>query len=377
MLILLIFVFILQLAFLILFWHLPKPTLILPEEQLPFISVLICAKNEQQNLQEHLPIILQQNYPSEKWELLVVNDASDDATAAILEEFRITTNSLKIISIDKNAERIFPGKKHALIDGLRNCKHNAVLLTDADCKPVGKDWIRKMAAAYLLKKKQCSDPVVVLGYGAYEKKSGLLNAFIRWETLHTFIQYASWAMKGLPYMGVGRNLLYEKSAVLNLIDNDHSFKSEFAKTPSGDDDLIVARLSHKRNTAVIAEPDSKTISKTPDSWSSWFRQKTRHVSTGKYYQPKIKLMLGIYALSTFIFWVLFFDVVLCNSSINSLITALVLMLTRSFIFFAVEGRWRNRLKEARTFWLFGDIIWTVYNVFLSPYIFWKNKKQWK
>ena len=92
-----------------------------------------------------------------------------------------------------------------------------------------------------------------LGYGAYHKTSGILNKLIRFETFHTALQYLSYALAGLPYMGVGRNLSYKKDIFLR----NKGFSS-INHIPSGDDDLFINKVATKKNTAIVIDPEAIT-----------------------------------------------------------------------------------------------------------------------
>jgi len=114
---------------------------------------------------------------------------------------------LNVVELTQEA-KLISGKKYPLSIGIREAKHEVLLLTDADCVPASEFWVEKMQDAY-------DDNIeIVLGYGAYHKKSGMLNKMIRFETFHTALQYLSYALAGMPYMGVGRNLSYKKDLFL-------------------------------------------------------------------------------------------------------------------------------------------------------------------
>ena len=101
----------------------------------PPLSVIICAKNEEINLKRFLPLVLEQKYPD--FEVIVVNDCSDDSTADILDEFEKIYTNLKISTIKKDP--IFShGKKLALTIGIKAARHEHLIFTDADCYPDGK-----------------------------------------------------------------------------------------------------------------------------------------------------------------------------------------------------------------------------------------------
>lgn len=264
------------------------------------VSVIICARDEDENLARNLPGVLVQQYPS-TYEVVVVNDNSLDDSKYILQELKKTFKSMHVVELTQEALHI-AGKKYPLSVGIREAKHEVLLLTDADCVPASDRWVEKMQAAY------DDETEIVLGYGAYHKRRGLLNKLIRFETFHTALQYLSYALAGFPYMGVGRNLSYKKSLFFRL----KGF-SAINHIPSGDDDLFVNRAAHRRNTAVVIDPDAITRSIPKTTWSGWLRQKARHYTTARYYRGAHKFLLGLYFTTQFLFYpllaacLIFFD----------------------------------------------------------------------
>lgn len=276
-----------------------KPIEKVQSQQHP-VSVIICARDEDENLAKYLPGVLVQNY-STTYEVVLVNDNSLDDSKYILNELNKTFKSLQIIELTHEA-RFITGKKYPLSIGIKECRHEILLLTDADCVPASEFWIQRMQDGY-------DDNIeVVLGYGAYHKRPGLLNKLIRFETFHTGLQYLSFALAGLPYMGVGRNLSYKKELFLR----NKGFSS-INHIPGGDDDLFINKVANKINTAVVIHKDALTLSKSKTSWKEWVKQKRRHFTTAKYYKPKHKFLLGLYSSTQFLFYplsilcALFFD----------------------------------------------------------------------
>ncbi len=248
------------------------------------VSVVICARDEADNLTTHLPGVLLQAYRTTH-EVIVVNDNSVDESKYLLEEFRKTFKHLHPVELTQEAKMI-PGKKFPLSMGIKSAKYEVVLLTDADCMPASEFWIQHMQAAY----KPGID--IVLGYGSYKKKPGLLNKIIRFETFHTALQYLSYALAGKTYMGVGRNLSYRKS----LFFNNKGFSS-INQIPGGDDDLFINMVAKPNNTAVVLHPEAFTVSEPKRTWTEWMRQKTRHYSASRYYKTSHKLLLAGYSIS--------------------------------------------------------------------------------
>ncbi|MEY3538852.1 MAG: hypothetical protein RL188_269 [Bacteroidota bacterium] len=251
------------------------------------ISVVICARDEAHNLANTLPGVLVQAY-STTHEVVLVNDNSEDETKYLLDEFKKSFKNLNPVLLTQEAKMI-AGKKFPLSMGIKSAKNETLLLTDADCIPASEHWMRLMQDGYNEGKE------IVLGYGAYKKKPGLLNKLIRFETFHTALQYFSYALAGLPYMGVGRNLSYKRE----LFIKNKGFSS-INQIPSGDDDLFINQVANRRNTAIVVDHDAHTLSKPKTTFKDWMTQKYRHYTTSKFYKKKHVFLLGLYSVSQFL-----------------------------------------------------------------------------
>ncbi|MGE5108605.1 MAG: glycosyltransferase [Sphingobacteriales bacterium] len=326
------------------------------------VSVIICARDEAANLAKNLPQILQQQYKSTH-EVIVVNDNSHDDSKYVLEYLAKTFKQLRAVELVQEA-KLIPGKKFPLSMGIKEAKHEIVLLTDADCYPASPNWVEKMQDGFY------NGAEIVLGYGAYEKKPGLLNKLIRFETFHTALQYLSYAMAGNPYMGVGRNLSYKK----DLFFRNKGFSSH-NHIPGGDDDLFINMVANKHNTTIVIDKETFTYSEPKTSWSDWVRQKLRHYSTGKYYKSKHKFLLGLYAFSQFIFYPLF---ITCLFFYDWRWVLGVFSL-RFLIQLIIYYKSMKLLDEKDLFWLlpFFDIWQIVYYIIFLPAVWKKAKSHWK
>lgn len=274
------------------------------------VSVVICAKDEAENLKKYLPIILNQHYSD--YEVIVVNDCSEDNTPEVLEEFEQKYPHLRTTTIKKD-DKFTHGKKLALTIGIKAAKNEWLLLTDADCVPETPDWITGM------QKNFTNDTSVVLGYGGYFHKKGLLNNYIRNDTLYTAIQYLSFAMTGVPYMGVGRNLAYRRSVFF-----ENKGFSSHVKLASGDDDLFVNQIAGKKNTKVEFNAKSHTRSEAKNTFQKWAKQKKRHLTTGKHYNLRTKWLLGVELFSRVAFYMFFIGLMLNMKFVIFLVSIFVL-----------------------------------------------------
>ena len=252
----------------------------------PNISVIICAKNEFFNLKNNLPTFLTQNYIN--YEVVVVNDQSNDRTSELLNEFKKTYSILTVVEINENVNHVV-GKKFALTLGIKTAKYENLLLTDADCYVTTNNWISSMAQNF-----NHSD--IILGYGSYKKEKGLLNKLIRFDTYNVAIQYMSYALNNLTYMGVGRNLSYRKS----LFFNNKGFANHL-HIASGDDDLFIREVAENNNVSIELSSDSHTVSFAKKTWKEWFHQKNRHLTTSPMYDRKIQYLLSLLPFSQVLF----------------------------------------------------------------------------
>jgi Glycosyltransferases, probably involved in cell wall biogenesis len=255
------------------------------------VTILICARNEEQNLKAHLPSIMEQNYPN--FEVVVVDDCSEDGTADILKAFTQQYKNLKITTI-KPDEKFSHGKKLALTIGIKAAKNELLLLTDADCLPTDKYWLSHMQENFIT---SCE---VVLGYGGYKQEKGLLDKIIRCDTFFIALNYLSFALAGIPYMGVGRNLAYRKSTFFN----NKGFASHYMLR-SGDDDLFINEVANKKNTLVEYRPGTLIESEQEKSFGAWIWQKIRHSTTAEHYRTGSKYLLWIEPISRLTFYTLF------------------------------------------------------------------------
>jgi len=253
---------------------------------LPPVSVIIAARNESENLYEHLPSILNQDYPG--FEVIVVNNQSIDDSSYLLAALQRQHPNLKVIEVARS-QHIKPGKKLPLTLGIKAAKNELLLFTDADCQPNGNQWLKSMTSHFTVKQE------LVLGFGPYYQERGFLNRWIRFDTTWTGMNYFSFALAGMPYMGVGRNLGYTKT----LFQRVNGFRSHYA-IPSGDDDLFVQEAAAKRNYSINLDPESFCYSKPHQTWQGWLRQKSRHFSTSDHYKLIKKALLGIYPMTLLI-----------------------------------------------------------------------------
>lgn len=245
----------------------------------PGVSILVCAWNEKENLTELIPILDNQDYP--EYEVILLDDRSDDGSEDYIRSNIGKWKKIRYLRINDQFEHVTP-KKYALTVGMKQATYPLALMTDADCRPNSNHWIKGMVDQITDEKE------IVLGFSPYFRGSGLLNWFIRCETFYTAVQYLSFALGGITYMGVGRNILYKRSV---FFANKGFYTHR--KVYGGDDDIFLNEVATSRNSTISLDPDSFVYSKPKTLWSDWYRQKRRHLAVSKLYRTRNKILLGL------------------------------------------------------------------------------------
>lgn len=247
------------------------------QHDLPPLSVVICARNEADNLAVFLPSVLEQDYPL--YEVVVVNDCSEDNTDEVLGDMLKRYPHLKVSMIQKDTY-FQHSKKLAMLIGIKAAGNDLLVFTDADCRPASTYWLREVAAA------ASENKDIIIGYGPYMPDKGLLNRYIRYETMFTAMQYYGMTLAGVPYMGVGRNLAYRRSFFF-----DRGGFGPHNHIMSGDDDLFVNRNATAENCSLMHSHNSFTLSVAEKTIKSWIKQKRRHYTAAAYYKKHDKVRL--------------------------------------------------------------------------------------
>lgn len=244
----------------------------------PPVTVVVCARNEEENLERYLHRLLTQDYP--EYEVIVVNDGSVDRTAEVLATYMVQDHKLRTTFVPSEA-RVVSTKKLGITLAAKAAQYDYLLLTDADCCPESNQWISSMMQGFAQPETQ-----IVLGYGGYFEQDTLLNRWIQYDTQFNALHYLSAARLGRAYMGVGRNLAYRKAFFFQV-----GGFAEQLSTRAGDDDLFVNKAATKTNTRIVTRADSVTWSLAKPNWKSWVEQKRRHLSVAPHYSLRSKWQL--------------------------------------------------------------------------------------
>jgi len=328
------------------------------------VSIIICARNESENLRNFLPAVLEQDYPD--YEVIVVNDCSEDNSYDVLGTFSLQYPNLKISTINKDS-KFSHNKKFAQFIGIKAAKNEILLFTDADCQPESDKWIQSMASHFDDKTS------FVLGYGGYLNEKGLLNKYIRYDNMTIAMQYLGMAIRGVPYMGVGRNLAYRRSVFF-----DNKGYGTHNHIISGDDDLFVNTNATRENTLVEFREGTHTRSVPFSGLNEWFTQKKRHLTTAPYYKFRDKLLLITESASRIVFYTTFIVLLSFIFLWPYVLAVFGLRLIIQIIVFTLVQKKLNE-KELIIYSLFFDIFSPVINalVYFSNRLDRPGKNRWK
>lgn len=223
------------------------------------VSIVICARNEYEALQQHLKLILEQDYP--QFEVIVVNDCSEDESEILLASLQGVYSHLSFRTLIKD-DVFTHGKKMSLGVGIKAAQYDLLLFIDADCRPAGPQWLRSMQAHFTDK----TD--IVLGYTRHENNPLWLRADKFMQAFH----YLGKALGHKPYMGVGSNLAYRKK----IFFDNKGFDGRITEKVY-EDRIFINKVATGSNTGVALSADTTTISTLPISSQRWHRERLREL----------------------------------------------------------------------------------------------------
>lgn len=257
-------------------------------QELPPLSVIICAREEIENLRNNLPSILEQDYP--QFEVIVITDGGTDESEDYLTLLEEKYPNL-YHSFVPSSSRYISRKKLAVTLGIKASKHDWLVLTEADCQPQSDQWLRTMARNFT------SQTQVVLGYSAYNYAKGWLNMRVSFDNLLLSMRYLGFSLAGSPYMGIGRNLAYRKK----LFYQQKGFSS-YLNLQRGDDDLFINQVANSNNTRV--ETDANAVIRTQPllNAKSWQEEKVGYTSTSCLYHGAQRWFAGFETFSRLAFY---------------------------------------------------------------------------
>jgi len=253
----------------------------------PPVSVIVSARNEEKVLPDLLNALLSQDYPPERYQVLIVDDASEDGTLDILREYaKKARGRLRIVEAKNRAQAASP-KRNALKCGIESASGDILLFTDADCIPP-RGWIRGMTALF------SRGVGMVIGYSPIEipPVRGLGGHLLALESLSLAAVAAGSTGQGHPATCTGRNMAYRRR-----LYHDIGGFSQIHNVRSGDDDLVLMRVRSLTRWRVVYAYDADLAVPTqrPRDLTSFIHQRLRHASKGFLYEKhRIAILSLVY-----------------------------------------------------------------------------------
>lgn len=235
------------------------------------ISILIAARNEGKNIEKLLQSLYNQSFNKERFEVILVDDHSDDDTFEVSENFRVLHPEMHL----KLLKATGSGKKQAISQALHAAENELVMVTDADCE-LPQRWIGVMVN-YFAK----NDLKMLLGPVLLSPANTLFEKLQVLEHLSLIASTAGSAAIGMPVMCNGANMMYDRQAALDV----EKYRTDM-KIASGDDMFLMEQfIKHYRSQSVKFILDNEAIVKTATmlNLKAFFRQRTRWASKTKAY----------------------------------------------------------------------------------------------
>ena len=248
------------------------------------ISVIIPARNEDQNIGACIESILGQKYPEELFEIIVVDDHSEDYTAAVVHEYTDrNVRCIKLAEIAPKGNEINAYKKAALAAGIAHSNGELIVTTDADCTAPNA-WLMHMAAIYELQ-----SPAMIVAPVIYKSRSTPLHLFQLIDFMGMQGITAAAHKLGLGNMSNGANLAFSKAAFMRVKGYEG-----IEHLASGDDYLLMMKIkkAYPDGIAYLKSPKAIVTTTPQPDWACFLRQRIRWASkSGKYNDTRLTLIL--------------------------------------------------------------------------------------
>lgn len=235
------------------------------------VSVLIAARNEEENIENILLSLYNQTFPKELFEVIIVDDHSEDNTKTIIDNFINNNKDFNMQVFISEGK----GKKAAISQALHKAKNHLIIVTDADCM-LNTLWIENIVAFYQkTKSKMILAPVLLTPSNTLFEKMQVL------EHLSLMGSTAGSAAIGFPVMCNGANMAYEREAALEVEKLRHDFN-----IPSGDDMFLLEQFVKNygyKNVKFLLSKSAIVKTKTCKTIKDFFKQRRRWVSKTKSY----------------------------------------------------------------------------------------------
>jgi poly-beta-1,6-N-acetyl-D-glucosamine synthase len=245
------------------------------------ISVIIPARNEEENIGHLLTALQGQTYPSHLFEVLVVDDHSDDATAKVVQQFS------SVILLQLKEDSLNSYKKKAIETGIAAATGELIVTTDADCIP-SKEWLQHMASF-----KEENNSVFIAAPVVLDGSSSIVQIFQTTDFMILQGITGASVHKNIHSMCNGANMAYERKAFYAV----NGF-TDIDNIASGDDMLLMHKIWKQQPEKIhyLKSREAIISTKPMKTWKAFFNQRIRWASKAKKYDDKriVAVLLLVY-----------------------------------------------------------------------------------
>ena len=258
----------------------------LQNNKYPFVSIIIPSRNESQNIIKCLECLKNQSYPSDKFEIIPVNDASEDGTDKILNQMAENDPHIQPVHV-LVSKRKNQGKLNAIDMGIQCAKGNIIITTDADIR-MEANWLSHMVKGF------DSNTGLIIGMTLDEFTSHPVHVFQALDGAGIRIIAAALAEINKPITCQGSNLAFRKEAYIQVRERVLALA-----TSCGNREWLMQEIDIATDWEIKTQlhPESIAYTRPPDTWRTLINQRSRWASTGKNYS---KLSVRLYL--TFIYF---------------------------------------------------------------------------
>ncbi len=283
---------------------------IVPKEFIPStaVSIIVVAHNEEKTIEKCLRGILSQRFPGSLFEIIVIDDRSNDKTESIIQN--INSPQIRLLKLAEHPlfihQKAF--KKSAIELAVNHAYHDWIIVTDADCTH-HPDWLKTIAYA-----KELTEPAFLTGPIEKKGRENFLGKMQEMENLAFMVVTAAGIRSGLHDIANGANMSFSKKAFLEI--NGFEGNYEYA---SGDDMFLIEKIRKYDNARVsfLKSPTAMVRTSTKTSWKSLIQQRLRWAGKNKgLNNPLINLIWGFVGL---------YHVTMVSSLILPLVTTVSLL----------------------------------------------------
>lgn len=257
--------------------------------ELKEFSIIVAARNEEKNIAELLQTLTNQNYPKNRYEIIIADDRSTDGTAEIVKEFQVNNSNLKLVQIKAENPEIV-GKKGAISQAVKLAENPILVFTDADCLPK-RNWVQEVSRHFLPEVDFVAGYSIILNKNSFFQKIKNLERSAFFAVITGAFGY-NWGISA-----TAGNMAYKKK----LFEKVNGF-SGISKIRSGDDDLMLHKMNaYIRKLNFMFSKDSIIFSHGCENSHQQINQETRRGSKWRYYPISIKI-LTLFVMVFYLFY---------------------------------------------------------------------------